>query len=160
MRAEGHRCLRRLPVSLEPAVRLVQYRRVDDVRGELSGECRHDVAGGATLQVGDGLLGIIRHMRGHDYLRHTHEGMARRRGFGGQHVEGGTGDPVLAGGSAYRLFVDQSAATRVDQVSGRLHKPEGGFVDHPARLRGSRGMKGDIIRLPQQFFEALGTAYP
>ena len=69
-------------------------------------------------------------VRGDEAVGDAEERVVRGRGFGGEDVEGGGGDGVVAEGGGEGGFVDERAAGGVDEEGGGFHGGEPCGVDH------------------------------
>src|SRR5262249_15202603 len=69
-----------------------------------------------------------------------------------EHIQPGSGDPVLLKHAQQRLFVDDRATRGIDDVGGRLHQSELLRADQAARTVGELHVDGDKIRVAKQVF--------
>ena len=78
--------------------------------------------------------------------------MIRRRRFGGQDIDRGTTDATLAKGGDEVGFIDEVAASGVDEESAGFHLRESRGVDEVFRLRRERALQGDRGGLGEKLF--------
>ena len=77
--------------------------------------------------------------------RNPHHRAIRRGRFAIGDVEAGAGDLAGIKGLFQRHFVDEAAASGVDQQGFAFHQGEFARTDHAARFRGQRAVEGDDV---------------
>ena len=84
-------------------------------------------------------------MGGSEEVFGLEDGGSGGRGFSFEHVEAGTGDLTALEGGGEVGFVDEFAASAVDDADPGLHFLEGGGVEHAVRFGGERHVERDVV---------------
>ena len=92
-------------------------------------------------------------MRREDYVIELRERIVRRQRFLLEYIKRRSRNPLLSQNFNERRLIDQLAASDVDKIRGRFHRPQMLRPNHAVLFRRQVRMNAYEIGIPENFFK-------